>query len=262
VRGCSPSSLRRSTARQLQHRRRGLEPCLRASRGLLRRKRARLDAAPLLLAAMVAAWSTRPPGSISSAVWRAIIHARTVATGRCGRAGSATLRRRCSASSSCRRFRLSCSGFRFSSRAATPHLASNHSSCWGRGLVARTRGRIAGDAQFARLQARRFPAGTSVRPWPVALQPPSQLLLRVARLGRLRALRARRACGLARTHRASRNLFLLLRVTGVPPTEAQALRSKGDAYRRYQQTTSAFFPWFPRITVSTASTAHPTKTSP
>lgn len=41
-------------------------------------------------------------------------------------------------------------------------------------------------------------------------------------------------------------LFLLLRVTGVPPTEAQALRSKGDAYRRYQQTTSAFFPWRPR----------------
>jgi steroid 5-alpha reductase family enzyme len=57
-------------------------------------------------------------------------------------------------------------------------------------------------------------------------------------------------------------LYLLLRVSGVPPTEAQALRSKGDAYRRYQQTTSAFFPWFPRITVPTAPTAHPTKTSP
>jgi len=37
-------------------------------------------------------------------------------------------------------------------------------------------------------------------------------------------------------------LYLLLRVTGIPPTEAQALRSKGDAYRRYQQTTNAFFP--------------------
>jgi len=31
-------------------------------------------------------------------------------------------------------------------------------------------------------------------------------------------------------------------VTGIPPTEAQALRSKGDAYRRYQETTSAFVP--------------------
>ena len=41
-------------------------------------------------------------------------------------------------------------------------------------------------------------------------------------------------------------LHLLLRVTGVPLTEEQALRSKGDAYRRYQRTTSAFFPWPPR----------------
>lgn len=41
-------------------------------------------------------------------------------------------------------------------------------------------------------------------------------------------------------------LFLLLRVTGIPLTEEQSLRSKGEAYRRYQQTTSAFVPWFPR----------------
>jgi steroid 5-alpha reductase family enzyme len=34
----------------------------------------------------------------------------------------------------------------------------------------------------------------------------------------------------------------ILKVTGIPATEAQALRSKGDAYRRYQQTTSAFVP--------------------
>lgn len=39
-------------------------------------------------------------------------------------------------------------------------------------------------------------------------------------------------------------LFFLFRVTGIPATEAQALRSRGDAYRRYQQTTSAFVPWF------------------
>jgi steroid 5-alpha reductase family enzyme len=38
-------------------------------------------------------------------------------------------------------------------------------------------------------------------------------------------------------------LYLLLRVTGIPMTEKQGLRSKGDAYRRYQQTTSAFVPW-------------------
>jgi steroid 5-alpha reductase family enzyme len=41
-------------------------------------------------------------------------------------------------------------------------------------------------------------------------------------------------------------LFLLLRVTGIPPTEAAALRRKGDAYRDYQKTTSAFFPWPPK----------------
>lgn len=41
-------------------------------------------------------------------------------------------------------------------------------------------------------------------------------------------------------------LYLLLNVTGVPPTEAQALRRRGEAYRRYQATTNAFFPWAPR----------------
>jgi steroid 5-alpha reductase family enzyme len=41
-------------------------------------------------------------------------------------------------------------------------------------------------------------------------------------------------------------LFFLFRVSGIPATEAQALRSKGDAYRRYQQSTSAFVPWFSR----------------
>jgi steroid 5-alpha reductase family enzyme len=41
-------------------------------------------------------------------------------------------------------------------------------------------------------------------------------------------------------------LYLLLRVTGIPMTEEQSIRSRGDAYRRYQQTTSAFVPWFPR----------------
>lgn len=41
-------------------------------------------------------------------------------------------------------------------------------------------------------------------------------------------------------------LYLLLRVTGIPLTEEQAVRSKGEAYRRYQATTSAFLPWFPR----------------
>jgi steroid 5-alpha reductase family enzyme len=41
-------------------------------------------------------------------------------------------------------------------------------------------------------------------------------------------------------------LFFLLRVTGIPATEEQALRSRGEDYRRYQRTTSAFVPWFPK----------------
>lgn len=41
-------------------------------------------------------------------------------------------------------------------------------------------------------------------------------------------------------------LYFLLRVTGIPATEAQALRSKGDAYRAYQRRTSAFIPLPPR----------------
>ena len=41
-------------------------------------------------------------------------------------------------------------------------------------------------------------------------------------------------------------LFFLFKVTGIPPTEAQALASRGDDYRQYQRTTSVFFPWFPK----------------
>ncbi len=41
-------------------------------------------------------------------------------------------------------------------------------------------------------------------------------------------------------------LYFLLRVTGIPPSEAQALASRGDEYRRYMQATSVFIPWFPR----------------
>jgi steroid 5-alpha reductase family enzyme len=40
-------------------------------------------------------------------------------------------------------------------------------------------------------------------------------------------------------------LFLLFRVTGIPATEAQALRSRAD-YAEYQRTTSAFVPLPPR----------------
>lgn len=41
-------------------------------------------------------------------------------------------------------------------------------------------------------------------------------------------------------------LVFLTKVTGIPYTEKQALRSRGDAYRRYQATTSSFFPLPPK----------------
>jgi steroid 5-alpha reductase family enzyme len=41
-------------------------------------------------------------------------------------------------------------------------------------------------------------------------------------------------------------MFLFLRfVSGVPYTEKQAVRSRGDEYRQYQRDTPMFFPWIP-----------------
>lgn len=37
--------------------------------------------------------------------------------------------------------------------------------------------------------------------------------------------------------------YLLFKVTGIPLTEEQSLRSKGKAYEKYQRTTSPFIPW-------------------
>ena len=39
-------------------------------------------------------------------------------------------------------------------------------------------------------------------------------------------------------------LGLLFYVTGVPPSEAQSIKSRGDLYREYQKRTSVFVPWF------------------
>lgn len=45
---------------------------------------------------------------------------------------------------------------------------------------------------------------------------------------------------------AAAMVLLILFVSGIPPTEAQALKSRGDDYRAYQRTTSAFVPWPPQ----------------
>lgn len=42
-------------------------------------------------------------------------------------------------------------------------------------------------------------------------------------------------------------MFVFLRwISGIPYTEAQALRTRGDDYREYQRTTPMLFPWFPK----------------
>lgn len=42
-------------------------------------------------------------------------------------------------------------------------------------------------------------------------------------------------------------MYLFLRyLSGVPWTEAQALRSRGDDYRAHQRSTPMLFPWFPK----------------
>ncbi len=38
-------------------------------------------------------------------------------------------------------------------------------------------------------------------------------------------------------------LILLTRISGIPLAEKQSIKSKGEAYKEYQKTTSAFFPW-------------------
>ncbi|NEZ02614.1 DUF1295 domain-containing protein [Wenzhouxiangella sp. XN201] len=41
-------------------------------------------------------------------------------------------------------------------------------------------------------------------------------------------------------------LLFLYRLSGIPYTEKQALKSRGEAYRDYQRTTSPFIPWPPK----------------
>ena len=40
--------------------------------------------------------------------------------------------------------------------------------------------------------------------------------------------------------------WALLKATGIPLAEVQALRSRGEEYRIYQQTTNRFIPWWPK----------------
>lgn len=53
-------------------------------------------------------------------------------------------------------------------------------------------------------------------------------------------------------------MFVFLRwISGIPYTEAQALRSRGDDYRDYQRRTSMLFPWFPKPAPSASTPSSP-----
>lgn len=52
-------------------------------------------------------------------------------------------------------------------------------------------------------------------------------------------------------------LLLVLKVTGIPPTEARAVERRGDDYRAYQASTSAFFPLPPRPESGPAPSTEP-----
>ena len=42
-------------------------------------------------------------------------------------------------------------------------------------------------------------------------------------------------------------MYVFLRwISGIPYTETQALRSRGDDYRAYQRSTPMLIPWFPK----------------
>jgi steroid 5-alpha reductase family enzyme len=51
--------------------------------------------------------------------------------------------------------------------------------------------------------------------------------------------------------------YLLVYVSGIPPLETLMLKSRGDAFRRYQAATSAFFPLPPRRHPTPVETAQP-----
>ena len=113
-------------------------------------------------------------------------------------------------------------------------------------LLAGIAGEALADAQL-KASGRSRQQGPGLRRRAVALVAPSQLFLRMVRLA-----------GLSRDRALSRSLaypwgwatllapvfmyWILVHVTGIPPLEAQMLRSRGERYRDYQSRTSLFFP--------------------
>ena len=99
--------------------------------------------------------------------------------------------------------------------------------------------------------------GQGMRRRAVALVAPSELFLRMVRLAGLSRDRISIGdplsypWGLATLLAPVFMYWILVHVTGIPPLEAQMLRSRGERYRDYQSRTSVFFPLPPQKGVVT-----------
>jgi protein-S-isoprenylcysteine O-methyltransferase Ste14 len=80
----------------------------------------------------------------------------------------------------------------------------------------------------------------------VALVAASELFLRMAGMARLSRYRDLAALCVGLGELVGARFHVLVYATGVPPLEAQMLRSRGERYRDYQARTSIFFPLPPR----------------
>ena len=109
-------------------------------------------------------------------------------------------------------------------------------------------------AQLARWKRDPAQSRQGVRRRPVELLAAPELLLRVVRAGSGYAVYglAFAPWGLIALAPQAIILGSILGVTGIPPTENQAIRSKGDAYREYQTRVSRFVPLPPKSRSSDA----------
>ena len=100
------------------------------------------------------------------------------------------------------------------------------------------------------VSARSRQQGPGLRRRPVALVAASELFLRMVRLARLsrdRDCALDYPWGWATLLAPIFMYWILVHVTGIPPLEAQMLRSRGERYRAYQSRTSKFFPLPPQM---------------
>ena len=134
----------------------------------------------------------------------------------------------------------------FALAASAPALAPIHgiaAALWLGALL----GESVADAQLRRFKARPTSPGLTCREglWRYSRHPNYffESLLWVA----FALLAAPAAWGWLAWSAPALILYFLLFVTGIPYTEAQSLRSRPEDYARYQRETSAFLPWFPKV---------------